>query len=262
MTPRRRVLLALAALAPVMVAALGPALAPHAEDAVVGAPLSAHSAFGTDFLGRDVASRVLRGGGELLLTAAIAAVAGTAAGAALGLVAAVRGGWLGALLERVTEVLVVIPAVLVLLLFGTTSRDPGPLVLGAVLAVLAVPWVARVVAAAADRLMGSGFVEHALATGERTWWIVSREVAPNLQATLLTLLGLRFVEAVYLVAAAAFFQVGPRPPEANWALMVRENAPGLLLNPWATALPSLAIAGVAIGVTLACDRGWPGRAPA
>jgi peptide/nickel transport system permease protein len=243
-------------LAALLVAA-GPWFAPRAEDAVVGAPLqtSAPGAIlGTDFLGRDVLSRTLDGGGELVLTATLAALGGTALGAVVGLVAAARGGIAGRLLERATEVLVVVPSVLVLLLLGTAVRDPSPLLLAAVLAVLATPWVARVVVAAAEPLLRTGYVEHAVASGERTWWIVTREVAPNMRATLLTLLGLRFVEAMYLVAGAAFLQVGPQPPEANWALMVRENAGGVLLNPWATVAPCVAIAAVAVTVTFACDR--------
>jgi peptide/nickel transport system permease protein len=239
------------------VALLAPLLAPHAEDEVVGAPFATASAaapLGTDELGRDVLSRFLHGGDELILIAALAAVAGTAGGVLVGLGAAVARPWIGRVLERTSEVLLVVPGLLVLILVGTSSPDAGPVAVAALLAILAVPWVARIMAAAARSTLSTGYVEHAMATGESTWWIVTRELAPALRGTVLATLGLRFVEAVYLVAGAAFLGIGPQPPQADWAVMVRENVPGLLLNPWGALAPCAAIALTGIAIGLACDR--------
>ncbi len=91
------------------------------------------------------------------------------------------------------------------------------------------------------------------------WYLMAREVLPNLRSTLLALFGLRFVEGVYVVSVAAFLQLGPQPPEADWALMIRENAPGILLNPWAVAAPCLAIGVLAISVNLAAEALAPAR---
>jgi peptide/nickel transport system permease protein len=238
-------------------ALLAPLAAPHAEDEVVGAPFAAASAgalLGTDELGRDVLSRFLHGGDELVLIAALAAVAGTAIGVLVGLGAAVGRPWIGGALERTSEVLLVVPALLVLILVGASSPDAGPIAVAALLAILAVPWVARIMAAAARSALSTGYVEHAVATGESTWWIVTRELTPALRGTVLATLGLRFVEAIYLVAGAAFLGIGPQPPEADWAVMVRENVPGLLLNPWGALAPCAAIALTGIAIGLACDR--------
>ncbi|MDX6718065.1 MAG: peptide/nickel transport system permease protein [Solirubrobacteraceae bacterium] len=238
-------------------ALLAPLVAPHAEDEVVGAPFataSSNALLGTDELGRDVLSRFLHGGDELIMIAALAAVAGTAVGVLVGLGAAVARPWIGRALERTSEVLLVIPALLVLILLGTRSPDAGPLAVAALLAILAVPWVARVMAAAAHGALSTGYVEHAVATGESTWRIVTRELAPALRGTVLATLGLRFVEAIYLVAGAAFLGIGPQPPQADWAVMVRENVPGLLLNPLGALAPCAAIALTGIAVGLACDR--------
>jgi peptide/nickel transport system permease protein len=142
----------------------------------------------------------------------------------------------------------------VLILVGTSSPEAGPLTVAALLAILAVPWVARIMAAASRTTLSTGYVEHAIATGEPTWWIVTRELAPALRSTVLATLGLRFVEAMYLVAGAAFLGIGPQPPEADWAVMVRENVPGLLLNPWAALAPCAAIALTGIAIGLTCDH--------
>jgi peptide/nickel transport system permease protein len=109
-------------------------------------------------------------------------------------------------------------------------------------------------AAAGRGVLSTGYVEHAVATGESTWWIITRELAPALRGTVLATLGLRFVEAMYLVAGAAFLGIGPQPPAADWAVMVRENVPGLLLNPWGALAPCAAIAITAIAIGLSCDR--------
>jgi peptide/nickel transport system permease protein len=82
---------------------------------------------------------------------------------------------------------------------------------------------------------------------------VFREILPNLRTTVLALLGLRFVAAVYVVATAGFLEIGAQPPAADWALMIRENAEGMLLNPWGVIAPSLAIAVLAVSVNLAFD---------
>jgi peptide/nickel transport system permease protein len=248
-----------------VLALLAPLAAPHAEDEVVGAPFAAAGSgawLGTDQLGRDVLSRLLHGGDELILIAGLAALGGTAVGVLVGLGAAVARPWLGRTLERTSEALLVVPGLLVLILVGTSAPDAGPLALAALLAILAVPWVARIMAAAARTALSSGYVEHAVATGESTWWIVTRELAPALRGTVVATLGLRFVEAMYLVAGAAFLGIGAQPPEADWAAMVRENVGGLLLNPWGAMAPCAAIALTAVAVALACDRtaGRPGRA--
>jgi peptide/nickel transport system permease protein len=248
---------ALAALVIPALALLAPLTAPHAEDEVVGAPFAAAGSsawLGTDEIGRDVLSRFLHGGDELILIAGLAAIAGTAVGVLLGLGTAIARSRIGGVLERTAEVLLVVPGLLVLILVGTSSPDAGPLALAGLLAILAVPWVARIMAAAARTTLSSGYVEHAVATGESTWWIVTRELAPALRGTVLATLGLRFVEAIYLVAGAAFLGIGPQPPQADWAVMVRENVPGLLLNPWGALAPCAAIAMTGIAIGLLCDR--------
>lgn len=236
----------------------GPLFATHPVDRALGIPFSlsepSGGPLGTDLLGRDVLSRFLVGGRDLTLIALAVAIVSTIVGAVIGLIAATRGGLVGAMVERTLEVALALPAVLVLLLVGAGLEEVGMPVLILVLSALAIPWVARVVVASAAPVLATGFVEHARLTGEATVWIAVREVLPNLRHTLLALGALRFAEAVAVVSAAAFLGVGAPPPAANWAVMVRENAAGLSLNPWATIAPGLAIALLTAGVTIVADR--------
>ncbi|MEU0031321.1 ABC transporter permease subunit [Streptomyces sp. NPDC006335] len=250
---RGRVLRMLPALLLAALALAGPWLAPHAIDAPVTAPYAepgGEAPLGGDQLGRDVLSRMLAGGRELVVTSLLVAVLVTAAAALLGVISVLRPG-VGRIIERTADVLMLLPAVLGILLVTLSWPDGGRLAVVTASVVLGVPYAVRLVAGAAAPVAASGYVAAAAVGGERLWHLVVREVLPNLRATLLALFGLRFVAAVYLVATAGFLQVGPQPPAADWALMIRENSPGILLNPWAVLAPSIAIGLLAMSVNLA-----------
>lgn len=250
---RRLALRVLPALLLTALAVAGPWLAPHAIDAPVAAPYAepgGHAPLGGDQLGRDVLSRVLAGGRELVITSLLVAVLVTGIAALLGAVSALRPA-VGRIVERAADVLMLLPAVLGILLVTLSWPDGGRPAVVTVSVVLGVPYAVRLVAGAAAPVAASGYVEAAAVGGERLGHLVVREVLPNLRATLLALFGLRFVAAVYLVATAGFLQVGPQPPAADWALMIRENSAGILLNPWAVLAPSVAIGLLAMSVNLA-----------
>jgi peptide/nickel transport system permease protein len=250
---RRVVLRVLPALLLTALALAGPWLAPHAIDAPITAPYAepgGDAPLGGDQLGRDILSRVLAGGRELVVTSLLVAVLVTALAAVLGAVSALRPA-VGRIVERTADVLMLLPAVLGILLVTLSWPDGGRLAVVTASVVLGVPYAVRLVAGAAAPVAASGYVEAAAVGGERLSYLVVREVLPNLRATLLALFGLRFVAAVYLVATAGFLQVGPQPPAADWALMIRENSAGIVLNPGAVLAPSVAIGLLAMSVNLA-----------
>jgi peptide/nickel transport system permease protein len=241
----------------------GPFLTPHRTDDPIVAPYASPSVaapLGGDHLGRDVLSRLLAGGAELLLVSATVAVVVTLLAALLGTLAVLRPA-VGRVVERGADVLILLPPVLGVLLIVLSWPGGGPVALITAAVLLGLPYAVRVVAAAAAPVAWAGFVQAAVVGGERLGRVLWREVLPNLRGVLVALLGLRFVAATYLVATAAFLQVGPQPPAANWALMVRENGEGVLLNPWAVIAPSLAIGVLAVAVHLAADRLAPARHP-
>lgn len=244
-------LLTVAAL-PLLLALAGPLLAPHSLDTPVTAPFAAPgdgALLGGDQLGRDVLSRVLHGGTLLILGALLVAVVITGVAALVGCVAVLRPA-LGRAVERGADVAILLPPVLGIMLIALAWPGGGRWAVIAAAITLGVPYAVRIVAAAAAPLATAGYVEAALARGESTSYVALREILPNLRATVLTLFGLRFVEAVYVISMAGFLQIGPQPPASDWSLMVRENASGILLNPWAVVAPSIAIALLAITVNL------------
>lgn len=245
----------LPALAVILLALLGPWLAPHGIADPVTAPYALPGPgvpLGSDQLGRDVLSRLLAGGRDLLVASVAIAVVVTGIAVILGAVSALRPT-LGVIVERTADILIMLPVALGIMVIGVSWPGSGRLLVVVAAIVLGTPFAFRIAAAAAAPVAASGFVEVASAQGERTLSLVFREIIPNLRTTLLTLLGLRFVEAVYVVATASFLEVGIQPPTADWALMIRENADGILLNPWAVLAPSFAIAVLTMSVNLAFD---------
>ncbi|MFE3673948.1 ABC transporter permease [Streptomyces goshikiensis] len=262
--PHRRTWPALIpALVLICLALVGPLLAGHPLDAPVTAPYAGAGdggPLGGDQLGRDVLSRLLHGGTVLIAGAALVSVLVTLAGVVVGCFAVLHPA-LGRAVERGADIAILLPPVLGIMLIAMAWPGGGRwAVIGAAIA-LGAPYAIRIVAAAAAPLANAGYVEAALARGESLRYIAVREILPNLRATIAALFGLRFVEAVYVISMAAFLQIGPRPPAADWALMIRENAPGILLNPWAVLAPSLAIAALAISVNLACASLAPRSVP-
>ncbi|MEU2252900.1 ATP-binding cassette domain-containing protein [Nocardia xishanensis] len=250
---RLRVLALLPALVVIAAAALGPTLAPQPADRPVGIPFADPSGaawLGTDRLGRDVLSHLLYGGWGLLLLAAVIAVLVTVVACVLGAIAALRQR-VGALIETATDFAMLVPVVLGILLVLTSWPDAGIYGLIAMAMMFGVPYCARVFAAAASGVAASGYVEAARASGESLPHLVFREVVPNLREVFAAQLGLRFVEAVYLVSTASFLHLPTTLGTGNWAVMVRDNASGILLNPWSVLAPSIAIAIVAVSVNLA-----------
>ncbi|WP_033290385.1 ABC transporter permease [Amycolatopsis jejuensis] len=231
----------------------GPALAPYSATAPVGPPFAAPGTdtwLGTDQLGRDVVSRMLAGGRSLLLTSAGAAVLGTVAGAAAGLFTALAATrWAETLVMRPLDVLASVPPILVLLLILTALPDRTGLVLAVVMSGL--PLSARVARAAGDQVAGRAHVEAAVLRGEGWMWLLGREVLPLVAATLLADLGVRFVSAVYLVAAAGF--LGLSTSDSDWGLLIAEALPGVALQPWALLGPMLGVALLAVSANLLAD---------
>ncbi|MEV5595445.1 ABC transporter permease subunit [Streptomyces sp. NPDC052496] len=255
--PRPRVLAPVAPAALLVALALaGPLLAAHPVDKPVTAPYGAAgadgAALGGDQLGRDVLSRLLHGGSALIGSALVVAVVVTFLATLLGCFA-VLSPRLGRLVERAADTAILLPPVLGIMLLALAWPGGGRLAISVAAVVLGVPYAVRIVAGAAAPVAASGFVEAAVAGGERLGYLALREILPHLRATLLALFGLRFVDAVYVISMAGFLQLGPRPPEADWALMIRENGPGILLNPWAVVAPGLAIGLLAISVNLAAN---------
>lgn len=237
------------------VALLGPFVAPHPLDRPIGIPYegpSAEALLGTDFLGRDVLSRVLWGGRSVIALAGLSVLLAYAGGLAVGLAAGYSRGLLDPILMRGVDVLLALPALLFLLVLVTgLGSSRAVLVVG--VAIIQLPLVARIVRAATQTQSVRGFVEAAAARGERTTAILVREILPNIAPAIAADIGLRLTYAIILVASVNFLGLGLQPPDADWGLMVSENRSGLNLNPLAVLAPAALVALLTIAVNMVGD---------
>ncbi|MFB6888296.1 ABC transporter permease subunit [Kitasatospora sp. NPDC056327] len=250
----RRYALGLALVAvPLLLALFGPLVAGEPGPRGVSFTPGGGHWLGTDFTGRDVWRQILLGGRSVVLVAVTATVLAYALALPLALAAALTGrAWLEELLLRPLDVLIAVPALLLVLLVAT-ALEPGPAGLAVLVGVAAVPDVTRVVHAAAVAAASRPVVEALRLHGESWWRIAFGQVARTIRRTLAADAGTRLVGALYLVATAAFLGVGVQPDAADWAVMVDRNRPGLFLQPWAVVVPALLVAGLSTGTNLLFD---------
>jgi peptide/nickel transport system permease protein len=249
-------LLGLTLLAAILaIALLGPLVAPHSPDEPIGIPFTGPAdgqPLGTDFLGRDVLSRVLWGGRSVLLLAGAATLLAYLVGGTVGLVAGYDRRLFDGILMRAVDVLLSVPPLIFLLVLATGAGTSAVvLVLG--VAIVQAPLVARVVRTATLEQSVRGFVEAAVARGEGTAAVIRREILPNIAGPIAADAGLRFTYSILLVASVNFLGLGLQPPAADWALIVSENRSGLDLNPYVVLVPALLIALLTIGLNLVGD---------
>jgi peptide/nickel transport system permease protein len=244
-----------------VMAVLGAAIAPHDAGAIVDedvfSPVSAAFPLGSDYLGRDMLSRILAGSRYTVGVALAAAVIASGSGLVLGMSAAAWGGWLDSVVSRAIDTLVAIPskmfALVVVAAFGSTVP-----VLILTAGVIYIPGAFRIARSLAVGVNALDFVRVARARGEATPYIIREEILPNIIGPVLADFGLRFVFIVLLLSGLSFLGLGVQPPNADWGSLVRENLSGLHEGAPAVLMPALAIASLTIGINLLID-GLTGR---
>jgi peptide/nickel transport system permease protein len=239
----------------VVIALVGPFLAPHSIIDVVGFPFarpSPHALLGADFLGRDVLSRFLNGGRVLLLVAFLSTGLAYTCGGLVGLLAGYRRGSVGHGILWVADVFLSIPGI-VLALAIIAAMGAGVGIVGFAVTVVLIPPIVRFVRILTIEVSTNEYVEAAVARGEKTFNIMIREILPNIRIPISADFGIRLSWSIILYASLSFLGFGRTPPAADWGLMIAENRAGLLISPWPVLVPALTIALLAISVNLVAD---------
>jgi len=239
----------------VLLAIVGPYIAPYGPSTPVGAPNSNPSSkavLGTDYLGQDVLSRVLYGGRSILVMAVIATAIALVAGAAIGLVAAYSRNALDDVLMRAMDVLMALPSIL-LALVAVAIIGPRAWVIVAAIALTTAPRIARVARGAALPIVERDFIAASEAMGVPRWRIVSGELLPNILGPLMVEASLRLTYSVALIAGLAFLGLSPNPNDPNWGTMINQNQIVLAVQPWGALAPIIVIALLTLGTGLIGD---------
>ena len=209
------------------VAAFGPLVAPydpfHNDLTVTYQPPSSDHWFGTDALGRDQLSRLVLGTRTSLMTAFVAVAIGLVIGGPLGVVAGFRRGWIDALLSRVIDGMLAVPA-LMLALTVIAVLGPGLRNATIVIGILIVPWFFRVARAATLDVSQETYIDASISVGCSKWRLLLRHVVPNIASPLLVQVSLSLGLAVIIEASLSFLGLGVRPPDPSWGGMLQEAA--------------------------------------
>lgn len=239
----------------VLVALVGPYVAPYGPNEFVAGPYLRHadgSVFGTDNLGRDVLSRFLNGGRVLLLLAVLATAIGVVLGALVGILAGYRRRWLDEVLMRCSDVVLAFPEIVAALLF-VSIIGPKLWLLVLIVGISHAPRVARVVRGATLGVAERDFIKVAEAAAVPRLKIMITEILPNVTGALMVEVGLRLTYSIGIIAALGFLGLGLQPPSPGWGLMINENRVALTVQPWAVAIPVIAIAVLTVGTNLITD---------
>lgn len=236
-------------------------LAPHQVGAIVSpelyGPLSAKAPLGTDYLGRDMLSRVILGTRLTVLLALASAVLSAIVGTLLGLVSAVCGAAVDEPLSRFLDAFTSIPSKMFALMFVAALGSSLTLLI-LTSAVSFMPGAYRIARSLAVNIGTFEYVQVARARGESVLYIACVEMLPNMIHPMLTDTGLRFTFIVLLLSSLSFLGLGVQPPYADLGSLVRENMTGLGEGTPVVIFPAVAIAMLTIGVNLFVD-GLPRR---
>lgn len=224
---------------------------------IMSAPSWAHWC-GTDAYGRDICSRLIYGSRTALVIGFTSSFIGSSIGAILGIASAYFGGKIDDWIQRVMDVLLAFPiivlALVVVAAFGKMLVGGIDINLIIAIAIPILPRVARVVRAAAFSVRVMPYVDAARAAGYSHARIIFRHMAPNVVAPYLIMLTAFIAQAILAEASLSFLGLGVQEPTAAWGLMLSGNAADFYRQaPWLILFPGVAISLAVFGFNLFGD---------
>ncbi|MGQ0568895.1 MAG: ABC transporter permease [Armatimonadota bacterium] len=243
-------------LAALAVALLAPRLSPHDpidQDLSRRMKPPGHRfALGTDDFGRDILSRIIWGSRISLIVAAAAILVGACAGLLVGFASGYLGGLPDNLLMRAMDIMMAFPTLLLAITLVAVLGQ-GLLNLIIAIGVANIPQFGRVVRGEVLRIRLFDYVDGARVLGASHLRIIVRHLLPNIWSALIVLMSLRVSVAILAEASLSFLGLGVPPPAPSWGTMVAEGQKFLLLAPWMSLVPGLAIMLVVLGLNLFGD---------
>jgi len=240
----------------VFIAIAAPLIAPYSPttinyDVVLSAPTWAHP-FGTDDLGRDIFSRVIWGGRESLRTGYLAVMIGLGGGIIVGLVSGYLGGAFDSITQRIVEVFLAFPSIL-LLLSIVAALGPNLVTIMIAIGVSSIPGYSRLVRGSVIATKNLDYVTASRLIGAKNRWIMVRHILPNIIAPILIYGTMSLGGAIMLTAGLSYIGLGAQPPSPEWGAMLNYGRAYLQLGWWMSAFPGLAVFITVLSINLLGD---------
>ena len=231
---------------------VGPMLVPHDPTAIQSTqrflgPSLTHP-FGTDRFGRDILSRIMMGARLSLVVAVVVVTIATTVGVTFGLLAGYFRGLVDESIMRFVDVLFAFPAILLaLVIIAILGRGLDRAILA--IAIAFVPIMVRVTRSRAISVREEDYILAARAYGERTHYIMFREMLPNLVSVVMVQATITFAFSILAEAGLSYLGLSAQPPTITWGLMIAEGQRDIIRAPWATIFPGLAIMATVLALT-------------
>jgi len=240
----------------VALAVLAPWIAPHdplrsSFGKRLQGPSSEHW-LGNDELGRDMLSRLLYGARISLRIGLISVAIGIAVGVPLGAVSAYYGGWVDLVVQRVIDVMLAFPGILLAIVLVSALGVGLENVMIAV-GVVSIPVYTRLVRGSAMAVKRKEFVEAARAAGASDVVIIAKHILPNCVAPVIVQSTLQVGSSILWAAGLGFLGLGAQPPEPEWGTILSRGRQYLLVAPHITTATGVAIMLVVLGFNLLGD---------
>ena len=228
-----------------LLSAAAPLISPYHPDKtalllIYDPPSLAHP-FGTDDLGRDLATRILYGGRVSLAIGLLAVTVAVSIGTLVGVLAGYYGRWIDSLLMRFVDMMYSFPRLFLLILFGVIFKGMTIGVIVLVLGVLSWMTTARLVRASFLSLKHREFVEAARCVGAGDRRIIVRHILPNSLAPIIVAATLGVAAAIIAESTLSFLGLGIQPPTSSWGNMLNHATTDMDKAPWIAIFPGLFI---------------------
>ncbi len=241
----------------IFLAVAAPAIAPHdpltQDSSIRLSPIGTPGhLLGTDGNGRDILSRLIYGSRTALLVASVPVVVAGVLGLVIGLAAGYFGGLTDTILMRLSDILFAFPAILLAIAIVAAL---GPTLVNAILAlaIVFIPAFARLVRASVLSIRESEFVLAARASGATPGQLISRHILLNALSPIIVFATLQTGQMIIFASALSFLGLGVQPPTPDWGSMANDGRNSMLIAPWVTTLPGIAIFLVSVGFNLFGD---------
>ncbi len=203
------------------------------------APSSEHI-FGTDKMGRDIFTRVIYGARTSLVATFSIVIIIFSVGLVLGIIAGYFGGIVDTVIMRIADMMIAFPGLVLAL---AVAGIMGASVRNAVLAISLVSWTkyARLARSLVMKIRHRDYVDAAIVTGSKTFYMLYRYMLPNALPTLVITAATDIGSMMLELAALSFLGFGAVPPTPEWGLMLSEGRAYMQSAPWLMIFPGLAI---------------------
>jgi peptide/nickel transport system permease protein len=241
----------------IFLAVAAPMIAPHdpltQDSSIRLSPIgSPDHLLGTDGNGRDILSRLIFGSRTALLVASVPVVVAGLLGLGIGLAAGYFGGLTDTILMRLSDILFAFPAILLAIAIVAAM---GPTLVNAILAlaIVFIPAFARLVRASVLSIREREFVLAARASGATPGQMIARHILLNALSPIIVFATLQTGQMIIFASALSFLGLGVQPPTPDWGSMANDGRNSMLIAPWVTTLPGIAIFLVSVGFNLFGD---------